>query len=201
MSETEPVFGLKGELEYEETIRKSRFITYAAPVVDVRQALEWVERKRHAAASHNCWAYRLGQRVRFTDDGEPGGSAGKPILAAIDGRRLDRVAVLVVRYFGGVKLGVGGLMRAYGGVAARCLQQGETLPLVKKERVGFLLPFALGNVVHGLLQRFGAVKQVEEYRQDGLWLQVELDAGRVEALAARLRDVSRGRIVLQSLRD
>ena len=71
-------------------------------------------------ATHNCWAYKIGQEYRFNDDGEPGGTAGRPILQAIEGQGMDRVAVLVVRWFGGVKLGAGGLVRAYGGCAANC---------------------------------------------------------------------------------
>ena len=63
-------------------------------------------------ATHNCWAYKIGQEYRFNDDGEPGGTAGRPILQAIEGQGMDRVAVLVVRWFGGVKLGAGGLVRA-----------------------------------------------------------------------------------------
>src|SRR5690606_40308537 len=74
-------------------------------------------------ANHNCWAWRIGQAYRFSDDGEPGGTGGKPILQAIDGQSLDRVAVVVTRWFGGILLGSGGLIRAYGGTAAMCLRE------------------------------------------------------------------------------
>ena len=73
-------------------------------------------------ATHNCWAYRIGSEYRFSDDGEPAGTAGRPILAAIDGQGCDQVVVVVTRWYGGIKLGAGGLVRAYGGCAAECLR-------------------------------------------------------------------------------
>ncbi len=192
---------LKGPVSQAEEIRKSRFIAHAAPVDSAEQALGWIRQESVADATHNCWAFRVGAVYRFSDDGEPGGSAGKPILAAIDGQDLDRVAVLVVRYFGGIKLGVGGLMRAYGGVAARCLQQGEYLPIVEKRRYGLLLPYALSGQGHGLLQQAGAAKVAEAHREDGTWLEIELEAGREAILQQRLGDLSRGSVVLQPLED
>ena len=192
---------LEKPVEYAEEIRKSRFIAHATPVDSVEQALAWIQQESVADATHNCWAFRVGAVYRFNDDGEPGGSAGKPILAAIDGQGLDRVAVLVVRYFGGIKLGVGGLMRAYGGVAARCLQQGVYQPIVEKRRYGLLLPYALSGQGHGLLQQAGAEKVLEAHREDGTWLEIELEAGRESELEQRLRDLSRGRITLQRLED
>ena len=87
-------------------------------VGEVRKPL----RARYPDATHHCWAYRIGPAYRFGDDGEPGGTAGAPILRAIEGQGVDRVMVVVVRFYGGVKLGTGGLARAYGGTAAECLR-------------------------------------------------------------------------------
>ncbi len=84
----------------------------------------------NTTATHNCWAYRIGQDYRFNDDGEPGGTAGRPILQAIEGQGVDRVVVVVTRWYGGIKLGAGGLARAYGGTAAECLRLAERTPLV-----------------------------------------------------------------------
>ncbi|EOD8938871.1 IMPACT family protein, partial [Pseudomonas aeruginosa] len=114
---------LQGLAEYREEIRKSRFHTIAAPVADEDEAQAFIAAHRDASAGHNCWAWKCGAQYRFSDDGEPGGSAGRPILAAIEGQDMDCVAVLVSRWFGGIKLGTGGLARAYGGGAAKCLQQ------------------------------------------------------------------------------
>ena len=109
---------LADKVVYEEEIQKSRFIAKAAPVASEEEALAFLAENREPEATHNGYAYKIGLLYRFSDDGEPSGTAGKPILHAIEAQGLDRVAVLVVRYFGGVKLGAGGLVRAYGGVAA-----------------------------------------------------------------------------------
>lgn len=102
---------LQGLAEYREEIRKSRFHTIAAPVADEDEAQAFIAAHRDASAGHNCWAWKCGAQYRFSDDGEPGGSAGRPILAAIEGQDMDCVAVLVSRWFGGIKLGTGGLAR------------------------------------------------------------------------------------------
>ena len=114
-----------------QEIKKSRFLALAGPVADEAAAKDFIAAQADPAANHNCWAWRLGQRYRFNDDGEPGGTAGKPILAAIDGQALDGVAVVVTRWFGGVLLGGGGLIRAYGGTAALCLREAKKTMLVQ----------------------------------------------------------------------
>ena len=96
---------LADKVVYEEEIQKSRFIAEAAPVASEEEALAFLAENREPEATHNGYAYKIGLLYRFSDDGEPSGTAGKPILHAIEAQGLDRVAVLVVRYFGGVKLG------------------------------------------------------------------------------------------------
>lgn len=114
-----------------QEIKKSRFLATAGPVADEAAAREFISAHSDQTAGHSCWAWRIGQAYRFADDGEPGGTAGKPILAAIEGQGLDGVAVVVNRWFGGILLGSGGLMRAYGGTAALCLRAAETVALIE----------------------------------------------------------------------
>lgn len=109
----------------EIVIRRSRFIGHAMPVESEEEALEFIEmiRSEHSLATHNCYAYIVGERDQFqkqSDDGEPSGTAGKPILEVIKHQELKNIAIVVTRYFGGVMLGAGGLIRAYsdGAVAA-----------------------------------------------------------------------------------
>ncbi|MFS1511407.1 YigZ family protein [Chengkuizengella sp. SCS-71B] len=102
----------------EVVIKKSRFIGHATPVTSEEEALEFIAkiRKKHSAATHNCFAYMVGERDQFqkqSDDGEPSGTAGKPILEVIKNQDLKNIAVVVTRYYGGVMLGAGGLIRAY----------------------------------------------------------------------------------------
>lgn len=100
-------------------IKKSTFIAYTAKISDVSEVGAILEKlkKEHKKANHICWAYKIKsdgvEQIKFSDDGEPTGTAGRPILSVIDKKRLDNVTVFVVRYFGGVKLGSGGLVRAY----------------------------------------------------------------------------------------
>ena len=103
-------------------IKHSRFITHAAAVETPEQALAFIARVSNRDATHNCWAYRIGAEYRSSDDGEPSGTAGRPILAAIEGQGYDQVVAVVTRWYGGIKLGAGGLVRAYGGAAAECLR-------------------------------------------------------------------------------
>ena len=98
-------------------IKHSRFLAQACPINSAAEALAFFDAVSTPDATHNCWAYRYGNEYRSSDDGEPAGTAGRPILAAIDGQGYDRVAVVVTRWYGGIKLGAGGLVRAYGGTA------------------------------------------------------------------------------------
>ena len=102
-------------------IRKSVFVANAAPVDRVDAALAWIARVGTRDATHNCWAYRIGAQYRFNDDGEPSGTAGRPILEVLRHHDLDGVLGAVVRYYGGVKLGAGGLVRAYTDAIASAL--------------------------------------------------------------------------------
>lgn len=112
--------------EREKIIEKSRFITYCAHTETEEQARAFVAeiRSKHTLATHVCYAFvadKLGNLQRFSDDGEPQGTAGVPILEVLKNKKLFETTVAVVRYFGGVKLGAGGLVRAYSSSAAECL--------------------------------------------------------------------------------
>ena len=117
---------LKGPASFEETIKKSRFICHAGCVTSQAESLDFYESVIDPQATHNCWAWRINFQVRSSDDGEPSGTAGRPILNVIERRNLENVMVVVTRYFGGIKLGVGGLVRAYSGSTAKCLDRAGT---------------------------------------------------------------------------
>ncbi|MFT3762692.1 MAG: YigZ family protein [Pseudoxanthomonas sp.] len=175
-------------------VKHSRFIAHAAPVASPDAALVFVDATGDPDATHNCWAYRIGGEYRSSDDGEPAGTAGRPILAAIDGQGYDRVAVVVTRWFGGVKLGAGGLVRAYGGAAAECLRRGERLPLVETRELALSSPFDELGHVHAALASFSAEKLSEAFDENGVRLALRLPADRVAALKIHLRDATRDRV-------
>ncbi|WP_334177966.1 YigZ family protein [Pseudoxanthomonas sp.] len=175
-------------------VKHSRFLAQAAPVGSADDALAFLREIGDPAATHNCWAYRIGQEYRSSDDGEPAGTAGRPILAAIDGQGFDRVMVVVTRWYGGIKLGAGGLVRAYGGAAAECLRLAPREPLVVLASVELICPFDDLGHVHGALSVHGAVKQDEGFDETGARLRVQLPADRVGALKSQLRDATRNRV-------
>ena len=190
---------LAGPARYALEAKKSRFLAHACAVDTPEAALSWLEKVSDAAATHNCWAYRIGAEYRSSDDGEPGGSAGRPILAAIEGQGMDHVVVVVTRWYGGTNLGVGGLVRAYGGAAAECLRTAPRRELVDWREASLACDFALAGAVHGLLEATGAQKLDESFDEHGLHLRLRLPASSYPALADRLRDLSRGAARLQPL--
>jgi len=174
-------------------VRHSRFLASAAPIASSAEAAGFVAEVSVADATHNCWAWRLGQDYRSSDDGEPAGTAGRPILAAIDGQGYDRVVVVVTRWFGGIKLGAGGLVRAYGGAAAECLRLARRLPLVDTATVAVHVPFEDVSLLHHLLPAFSATKLDESFDAHGARIELELPAESVAHLKTRLRDATRDR--------
>ena len=126
----EKYLSVAGETQTEKTIEKSKFITTSRHVESEEEAKEFIVEvcKKYPDATHNCYAYisdKIGNFLRFSDDGEPQGTAGMPILEIIKSKRLAEVAVVVTRYFGGIKLGAGGLLRAYSGCAAENLDTAQ----------------------------------------------------------------------------
>ncbi|MDC7808045.1 IMPACT family protein [Luteimonas sp BLCC-B24] len=175
-------------------IKHSRFVAHAAPVEHEDGALAFLRDVHVADATHNCWAWRVGDQYRSSDDGEPAGTAGRPILAAIDGQGFDRIAVVVVRWYGGVKLGAGGLVRAYGGCAAECLRTATRRPLIELARLTLRAPFdALGSV-HTAFAALHVRKLSETFDARGAVLDIELPRTDVADLKTRLRDATRDRV-------
>ncbi|HLT43501.1 MAG TPA: YigZ family protein [Luteimonas sp.] len=177
-------------------VKHSRFLAQAAPVDTPAAALAFLESVADPAATHNCWAYRIGAEYRSSDDGEPAGTAGRPILAAIDGQDCDRVMVVVTRWFGGIKLGAGGLVRAYGGAAAECLRSAERVPIVPMCELTVLAGFEDLGAVHAALASVGAEKLEERFEPDGLHLRLSLPCDRAQALRTQLRDATRDRATI-----
>jgi uncharacterized YigZ family protein len=175
-------------------VKHSRFLAQASPVDNAEDALAFLREIGDLAATHNCWAYRIGQEYRSSDDGEPAGTAGRPILAAIDGQGFDRVMVVVTRWYGGIKLGAGGLVRAYGGAAAECLRLAPREPLVVLAHVELVCPFDDLGHVHTALAAHKAAKQDERFDETGARLRVQLPADRIDALKSQLRDATRNRV-------
>ncbi len=179
-------------------IKHSRFVAHAAPIGSAEDALAFLQQVVVPDATHNCWAYRHGNEYRSSDDGEPAGTAGRPILAAIDGQGFDRVMVVVIRWYGGIKLGAGGLVRAYGGTAAECLRTAPRLPLVALTELTVQAAFEDLGALHAALAAHLAEKLDETFTASGVELHVRLPADQADPLKTRLRDATRDRIRVHS---
>lgn len=187
---------LVGLCEFREEIRKSRFITFAAPISSPSDAQTFIEQHSDLNATHNCWAWKLGAQYRSNDDGEPGGTAGRPILAAIEAQDCDQVVVLVIRWYGGIQLGTGGLARAYGGGANKCLQQAQRLPLINRVSAYLDCSFSQLALVKLRLAELNGLIEEESFTAVGVDLSIALGPEQIETFQRQLSDISRGRIVV-----
>ncbi len=147
-------FSLDSACKFEETIKKSRFIAYAHPLIHLKDAQSLVQTLSLTTASHNCWAYRFEASYRFCDDGEPASTAGKPIFSAIEQHGIDKVLIIVSRYYGGIKLGTGGLARAYGGTASKCFDRAKKIEIFISESIKLQIPHKFTHQLYGLLSQF-----------------------------------------------
>ena len=185
-------FTLENEIYFEEDIKKSRFQAIAAPVESEQAVKEFLERHKDISTTHQCWAWKVGHTVRFNDDGEPSGTAGRPILAVIEGNDLTNVIVLVNRWYGGVKLGTGGLVRAYGGCAGQCLIQAEKIELIEKKIVRFKCLFNEWSIFQYELKHQNIEFQ-EAYTSEGVEVTAKLQIHQISGLELKIQDVTRGR--------
>ena len=173
----------------------SRFLVTVAPVADAAEALALLaaQRAAHPDASHHCWAYRVGGEQRFSDDGEPGGTAGRPMLEVFLKRDLDRVAAVVVRYFGGHKLGAGGLARAYGGAVARAVQTAGERDVASTVALLVRAPFAFVDAVLRELDALPGVQRRDPaFEPEGVRVFLTVPEEQAAALERRLAELTHG---------
>jgi len=183
---------LTGIARFEQTIRNSRFIGVCGPVETEQDASAFIVGHSAPGCRHVCYAWKIGERLRFDDAGEPGGTAGRPILAALEHFELDQSVVVVSRYFGGIKLGTGGLARAYGGTAMQTLALASIEPIIEHDRLRCSVPFTAAGELHALAERHGAIKIEERWHENGLELTIDLPREQGEAFRNELTALTRG---------
>ena len=182
-----------------EPVKGSRFIVDIIPVTneaDARDALADIA-SEFADASHHCWAWRIALPTieRASDDGEPSGSAGRPILSQLAGRDLVDTAAIVTRYFGGTKLGVGGLVRAYGGAVGQALDVMELKPWIRMCDLQFAHEYTYTDAVERLVHdAAGLVVERSFGRSVGVQIRLPYDAA--QRFATAVADLTAGSIVL-----
>ncbi|MDO6409070.1 IMPACT family protein [Pantoea phytobeneficialis] len=191
----------------EETIKKSRFITLLAHTDGVEAARAFVQqiKAEHPTARHHCWAWVAGapddsQQLGFSDDGEPSGTAGKPMLAQLMGSGVGEITAVVVRYYGGIMLGTGGLVKAYGGGVQQGLKQLARCRKVPMQSFTLQCDYAQLSDIERLLQRFDGEVEESHYL-DRITLRLALPHSQIDGFRQNLSDYSRGVLTLIPLEN
>lgn len=193
-------FTIASSVTFEEDIKKSRFQAIAAAVENEQDVKNFLELHKDSTTTHQCWAWKIGHHVRFNDDGEPSGTAGRPILATIEGNELTNIIVLVNRWYGGIKLGTGGLVRAYGGCAGQCLLLAEKIELIEKKKVSFACQFNEWAIFQYELNQ-QQIEFKEQYTAMGVEVEALLQVHQIEPLSLKIQDLTRGREQLKIVEE
>ncbi len=188
-------WSLAGAAQHELVVKKSRFLACVEPVPDRAQAQARVAQLRleHPGAAHVCWALMAGGQSAAHDDGEPGGTAGRPMLEVLRHHDLEGVLATVVRYFGGVKLGAGGLVRAYTDAVAQALLAAEKIPRVAQSRLRCQVPYALEGLVRRELDA-AAAQLLDVAHASLVTLHFALPAPQAPGLVQRLNERGQGQL-------
>lgn len=198
MSYHQPIATCQHELK----VKGSRFIADIFPVKSEAEAMERLDsvRKREHGATHHCYAFVLGTGDdllhRVNDDGEPAGTAGKPIYAVLAGAAITNVLVVVTRYFGGVKLGKGGLIRAYGGVIQAALPMLRTEKFIPQVMMSCEVSFEQSNLVYRIIETFSATLVDQQY-SDHVAITFKMPRHLAEKAAWELYQASNGQLKAQ----
>lgn len=198
---------LQQPVVFSEEIKKSRFICYLQRVSDLEEAKQFWQKIRleHSDATHHCWATVAGapndsQQYGFSDDGEPSGTAGKPMLNILLGSGLGEICAVVVRYYGGVLLGTGGLVRAYGNGVQQALKLADTVMKVERSQYTLTCQYPQWAWIEAMLKHFD-VKLVEQQFTEHVNLTLAIAPEQAEQLSAQLHDRSAGQLKLQLIED
>lgn len=189
-------YSLEAPVTSELLIRKSRFLGRVEPVADRVRALERVAavRAEHPTATHVCWALMAGGHSAANDDGEPGGTAGRPMLEVMRHQDLEGVLATVVRYYGGIQLGAGGLVQAYTDSVAQALLQARKVPRTVLQSLVCTVPYALEGWLRRELAAQGATLGKVDHGQ-AVTVEFAVPQGATAALVARIDDASQGQAV------
>ncbi len=181
-----------------EVIERSEFISFAKGISDKEEALEFVSglKKKYYDATHVCYAFVTDETKRYSDDGEPQGTAGMPILDVIEKKNLKNVCVAVVRYFGGIKLGAGGLTRAYSGGAAAVLSVAKAMKYTVCRRYSAVVPYSFLKTAKKLTEDVGRIDDTAF--GEAVVLTVTITDGNVD-YEGRFVNASSGKIIPEYL--
>ncbi|WP_070970109.1 YigZ family protein [Vibrio sonorensis] len=202
-----PYFIPASPVSFEEEIKKSVFITYLAHTPSIESAKSFVDgiKKKHADARHNCWGFVAGRpedsmKWGFSDDGEPSGTAGKPILAQLSGSGVGEISAVVTRYSGGIKLGTGGLVKAYGGGVQQALKLLQTIEKKITTQLRLTLDYGFMPIAQSVINQFEAAELQADY-SDEVILIVEIEVRQVEAFTQAIINKSGAKAIVTPLKE
>lgn len=192
---------------FEEEIKKSVFITHLAHTPSVEAAKLFVEqiKAEHSGARHNCWGFVAGRaedsmKWGFSDDGEPSGTAGKPILAQLSGSGVGELTAVVTRYSGGIKLGTGGLVKAYGGGVQQALKLLQTIEKKITTHLRLELDYSFMPIAQSVMSQFDAVEAQADYREHVV-MDIEIEQRHVDAFTQIIINKSGAKALVTGIKD
>lgn len=192
---------------FEEEIKKSVFITHLAHTPSVEAAKRFVEqiKAEHSGARHNCWGFVAGRaedsmKWGFSDDGEPSGTAGKPILAQLSGSGVGELTAVVTRYSGGIKLGTGGLVKAYGGGVQQALKLLQTIEKKITTHLRLELDYSFMPIAQSVMSQFDAVEAQADYREHVV-MDIEIEQRHVDAFTQIIINKSGAKALVTGIKD
>lgn len=193
-------YTIAAAVQVELEIRKSRFIGVVLPVADRAEAAAHIQRMRqqYPDATHVCWALLAGGQSGMSDDGEPSGTAGRPMLEVLRHHDVEGVLGMVVRYYGGIKLGAGGLVRAYTDAIASAMKLAERVELVKRGQLELEVEYADEARIRRWLEQ-KSYSLIDTEHAATVRLRVELPEAELAQAEAELRDLTQGRAMIRSV--
>lgn len=193
--------------QFEEEIKKSLFITYLAhtPSVDAAKAFVAQIKTKHSDARHNCWGFVAGRPEDsmlwgFSDDGEPSGTAGKPILAQLAGSSIGELTAVVTRYYGGIRLGTGGLVKAYGGGVQQALKQLQTIEKKITTKLSLTLDYGFVPIAQSIIAQYEAFEVEADYKEQVKFL-VEIELRHLDAFTQTIINKSGAKAVVTAIKN
>lgn len=185
---------------YQQVIKNSRFIVHIGHTADVESARDFIRdiKSKYSDAGHNCWAYVAGdpvdsQVLGFSDDGEPNGTAGKPMLNVLMGSKIGEITAVVTRYFGGIKLGTGGLARAYGGSVNQALEELFTTEKITETIIEGISEYSHQDLIDHILSRYNILAVDKQYTENVSW-NIKMDIQSAPLAISEILDKTSGRV-------
>lgn len=193
-----------GESNFTQSILKSKFIAYLSHVETEEEASEFINsiRKKHSDATHNCYAYLLRQTNtgRYSDDGEPSGTAGMPIYDVLKGEELQDTAVVVTRYFGGTLLGTGGLVRAYGTSTKGAVEAATIVTMDETEVYRIVIDYKFLDQLNSFIEKDPDIKTIHTDYGEKITMDIQIKNGKTECVTTRLQDLTGNNFVIDFIK-